>query len=545
MTTTGMTFTTLSATDPEGPTPAGPVATFDSLDPATGDVVGTHPIRSEEEVRAAVERAREAASWWAALGADGRKKHLVEWKATLTRRLQQLAHLMHRETGKPHGDALLECALAIDHIAWAASNAGKVLGRQKVSSGMLQFNQAATVEYRPLGVIGVIGPWNYPVFTPMGSIAYALAAGNAVVFKPSEYTPGVGEFLARTFEETVGHPVLQVVTGLGDTGAALCHAGVDKVAFTGSTATGKRVMAACAETLTPVVIEAGGKDALIVDEDADLEAAADATLWGACANAGQTCTGVERVYVHEKVYDDFLDRARRQGRAGARRRGAEPRSARSPCPRSSTSSAATSRTRSTAAAARVVGGVDAVGERYVQPTILVDVPEDSLAVQEETFGPTVTVAKVRDMDEAVARTNATRYGLGSTVFGKARGDGGRRPDPLGHDRGQRRDLLRRHPRAALRRRRRLRLRAHPRPRRPQGVHLRQGHRPPAVQAGDGADLLHPHRRRRGQARPGDDAAPRPQERHPRLTLRCPRTIRLRSDRSFERGDRRRIVGGRA
>ena len=170
-------------------------------------------------------------------------------------------------------------------------------------------NQAATVEYQPLGVVGVIGPWNYPVFTPMGSIVYALAAGNAVVFKPSELTPGVGGWLAATFSEVVPeHPVLQVVTGLGETGAALCRAGVDKLAFTGSTATGKKVMAACAETLTPVVIEAGGKDAVLVDEDADIDAAADAAVWGACANAGQTCIGVERVYVHERVYDEFLAR---------------------------------------------------------------------------------------------------------------------------------------------------------------------------------------------------------------------------------------------
>ena len=236
-------------------------ARFDSLDPATGDVVGTHPVHTEEEVRAAVARAREAAAWWSALSYDERDRHLSAWKGVITRRVAQLADLMHQETGKPHGDALLEAALAIDHLAWAAGHAEKVLKRRRVSPGLVMSNQAATVEYLPLGVVGVIGPWNYPVFTPMGSIGYALAAGNAVVFKPSEYTPGVGEWLARTFLETVGRPVLQVVTGFGETGAALCRAGVDKVAFTGSTATGKRVMAACAETLTPVVIEAGGKDA--------------------------------------------------------------------------------------------------------------------------------------------------------------------------------------------------------------------------------------------------------------------------------------------
>ena len=167
--------------------------------------------------------------------------------------------------GKPVGDAMLEAGLAMEHIAWAAGHAGKVLGRHRVSSGLMMVNQSASVAFKPLGVVGVIGPWNYPVFTPLGSIAYALAAGNAVVFKPSEYTPGVGAWMVQAFQDAVGRPVLQLVTGLGDTGAALCRAGVDKLAFTGSTATGKKVMAACAETLTPVVIEAGGKDSVIVD----------------------------------------------------------------------------------------------------------------------------------------------------------------------------------------------------------------------------------------------------------------------------------------
>ncbi|GAB3772552.1 aldehyde dehydrogenase (NAD+) [Nocardioides ginsengisegetis] len=400
---------------PEGAT------TFESLDPTTGDVVATHPVHTEAEVREAVARAREAAAWWSALSFDDREKHLTAWKGVVTRRLAQLADLMHRETGKPHGDATLEAALGIDHLGWAATHAGKVLKRRKVSAGLVMANQAATVEYKPLGVIGVIGPWNYPLFTPMGSIAYALAAGNAVVFKPSEYTPGVGEWLAQTFLESVGHPVLQVVTGFGDTGAALCRAGVDKVAFTGSTATGKRVMAACAETLTPVVIEAGGKDALIVDADADLDAAADAALWGACSNAGQTCTGVERVYVHEQVYDDFLARLLDQARG--LRADAQPGSQLGPITMPKQLDVIRSHIQDALdrGGRAVLGGVEAVGERFVQPTILVDVPEDSLAVQEETFGPTLTVAKVRDMEEAIERTNATRYGLGSTVFSKARG----------------------------------------------------------------------------------------------------------------------------
>ena len=392
---------------------------FDSINPATGEVVGTHPIDTREDVLAAVERAREASAWWQAIGFDGRKEYLLEWRTILTKRLPELADLIHREGGKPYGDALLEAGLAIDHLSWAAKHAKKVLGRSRVNSGLLMTNQLAYVEYKPLGVIGVIGPWNYPIFTPMGSIAYSLAAGNTVVFKPSEYTPTVGKFLADTFSEAVnGRTVFELVTGLGETGAALSTSGVNKVAFTGSTATGKKVMAACAETLTPVVIEAGGKDSLIVDEDADLGAAAEAALWCGMSNAGQTCIGTERVYVHEKVYDKFLnellDRAR-QVRPGYDDDGSYG-------PATMPSQLKIIQSHIDDAIAKggkaLLGGEGAVGDRFVQPTILAHVPEDSLAVQEETFGPTLVVNKVANMDEALRLTNATKYGLAGSVYGK-------------------------------------------------------------------------------------------------------------------------------
>ncbi|WP_370289986.1 aldehyde dehydrogenase family protein [Nocardioides sp.] len=397
--------------------------TFDSLDPRTGDVVGTHPIHTAEDVDAAVARARTSAEWWAAIGFTGRREVLDQWRGVLARRLAQLVDVVHRETGKPHGDAQLEAVLAIDHLAWVASHAPKVLGRQRVSPGLLLANQAASVEYLPLGVVGVIGPWNYPVFTPMGSIAYALAAGNTVVFKPSEHTPGVGAWLAESLKEVAPeHDLLQVVTGFGDTGTALCKAGVDKVAFTGSTATGKRVMAACAENLTPVVIEAGGKDAMLVDSDADVEAAADAACWGAFANAGQTCTGIERVYVHADVYDSFLDALTR--RARELRSGSDSNAPIGPM--TMPSQVDVVRRHIADALARggraLVGGEVPEGARAIQPTVLVDVPEDSEAVCEETFGPTVTVRKVASMDEAVRLTNAGKYGLGSSIYSASRGD---------------------------------------------------------------------------------------------------------------------------
>lgn len=399
-----------------------PVETFDSLNPANGDLVGTHPVASKADVDAAVARARDAAGWWGNLTFAERGEYLLTWRSVITRRLAQLADISHRETGKPHGDAQLEIILAIDHITWAAKHAKKVLGTSKVKSGLLMANQASTVEYKPLGVVGVIGPWNYPVFTPVGSIAYALAAGNTVVFKPSEYTPGVGQWLADTLAEVVhGRDVLQVVTGLGTTGNALCTADVDKLAFTGSGPTGKKVMAACAENLTPVIIEAGGKDSLIVDQDADIEKAAEAALWGGMANAGQTCVGTERVYVHESVFDSFMTEILTQ--AKGLRAGADAGAKIGPITMPSQLKIIKRHIDDAIAkGARVaLGGADAVGERFVQPTILTHVPEDSTAITEETFGPTLTINPVASMDEAIELTNATTYGLAGAVFSKKRG----------------------------------------------------------------------------------------------------------------------------
>ncbi|MDT0202994.1 aldehyde dehydrogenase family protein [Nocardioides sp. AE5] len=394
---------------------------FDSLNPATGEVVGTHPVDDAAAVDATVARARAMVEWWTSIGFDGRKDVLDRWRRVITHRLDELVEVVHLETGKPRPDALLEATLALDHLQWAAANAKKVLGRRRMSPGLLMANQAAQLEYRPLGVVGVIGPWNYPVFTPMGSISYALAAGNPVVFKPSEHTPGVGVWLADSLGDVLhDQSIFSVVTGFGETGAALCRADIDKLAFTGSGPTGKRIMAACAEKLIPVIIEAGGKDPLLVDEDADIAAAADAAAWGAFSNAGQTCTGVERVYVHERVYDEFLGELTRIA-SGAR--GAADGNY---GPMTMPKQLDVVRRHIDDALARggraVVGGPDAVGERFVQPTVLVDVPEDSTAVTEETFGPTVTVRKVRDMDEAVELANATTYGLGGTVFGRKRAE---------------------------------------------------------------------------------------------------------------------------
>src|ERR1700722_9587063 len=399
--------------------------TFDTLNPATSEVIATYPVFGEQDVADTVARAQAAAQWWADLGWAGRRQRLMAWKSHLTRYIGRLAELVHTETGKPLADTQLEILLAIVHIDWAARNARKVLGPRRVRSGLVAINQASTLEYQPLGVVGVIGPWNYPVLTPMGSIAYALAAGNAVVFKPSEFTPAVGEWLVRAFAQTAGRgapqPVLQLLTGDGRTGGALVTAGVDKVAFTGSAATARKVMAAAAASLTPVIAECGGKDALIVDADADLNAAADAAAWGGLSNAGQTCIGVERVYVADPVYETFL--AKLTERVAVLRPGSDEGASYGPM--TMPSQIDVIRRHLTDAVAR--GGraqpgpvEEAIDGGYVRPGILPDVPEDADAVREETFGPTITVRRVASLEEGIRLANASSYGLGASIFAGSR-----------------------------------------------------------------------------------------------------------------------------
>jgi acyl-CoA reductase-like NAD-dependent aldehyde dehydrogenase len=396
--------------------------TFDSLNPSTGAVVGTFPIHTAEDVTAAVDRARPAAIWWRELGYADRKQRLRAWRSMIANRMAEYAELIHRENGKPVYDAIGELSLVVEHLDWASGHATKVLGRRSVSSGLLAMNNSASLEYIPYGVVGVIGPWNYPVHTPMGSISYALAAGNAVVFKPSEYTPLIGKWLVDTFAEVVPEqPVFQLITGFGPTGAALCTSGVNKLAFTGSTVTGKKVMAACSADLTPVVIECGGKDAFIVASDADLEAAAEAAVWGGLSNAGQTCAGVERVYAVASVYDEFV--AKVTERASKIRGGGDEDANYGPITMPGQIDTISRHIDDAIASGghAIVGGPESVQAPFVQPVILVDVPETSSAITEETFGPTITIAKVRDEAEAVALANNSVYGLGAAVFSAKKG----------------------------------------------------------------------------------------------------------------------------
>ena len=396
--------------------------TFESINPATGEVVGIFPVTTAKEVNEAVARAQTAADQWSNLSFRKRLVVLRDWASLLTREMNTAAELIHRETGKPTSDATLEMALAIEHISWAAKYAPKVLGSQSRPVGLLMFNMSAKVQRAPYGVVGVIGPWNYPVFTPMGSIAYALAAGNTVVFKPSEFTPAIGAWLGETWKRIAPFAdIFTVVTGTPETGIALTESAVGKISFTGSTRTAKKVAATCAERMTPVVLECGGKDPVLIDRDADIKRAAEVTLWHAMSNAGQSCIGAERVYVHRDVAEKFtqtiveLAKGLKVGYEDGAHYG----------PATMPSQLKVIKSHIDDAVKRggefLIGDKNSVKDGYVQPVILRNVPEDSKAMTDETFGPTLVINTVRHMDEAVDLANSTSYGLGAAVWSKRNG----------------------------------------------------------------------------------------------------------------------------
>ncbi|KIA66193.1 aldehyde dehydrogenase family protein [Nocardia vulneris] len=388
-----------------------------SYDPRTGETVGNYAIMGAGEINRTVRGARSAEKWWAELGFSGRKRWLLDWKHDIARRAGELVEILSEETGKPEADAAIEVMLAVENLDWAARNAGRALGRHKLGSSWLSRNQRASVGYLPLGVIGVLGPWHNPVFTPMGSIAYAMAAGNTVVFKPHELTTGVGVWLADSWSRLApNQPVLQVVTGDTGTGNALCRAKVDKIAYAGSESGAREVIALCTQTMTPVVVERSGKGSMVVHVDAKLDDAAEAAVFGAMANAGQNATGIQRAYVAESVYEPFLELVAAQ--ASKLRPGADKRASYGPMILESQVEVVRKQIRDALARGgrAVVGGLDSIREPYIEPVVLTEVPEDSTAITGEGIGPVLIVNKVTSMDDAAQRINAVGTDVAVSVF---------------------------------------------------------------------------------------------------------------------------------
>jgi acyl-CoA reductase-like NAD-dependent aldehyde dehydrogenase len=399
-------------------------ATIPVENPATGQTIATVPDMDSAQVKGLVERARAAFPAWRDLGFEGRAEVLYELRRWMIDNRDRLIGTIVEENGKPPDEAMVtEVVYMADSLGFWAKKAPKYLGDERVRThSPLLLGKKVLVRYRPYGVIGVIGPWNYPLSNNFGDALPALAAGNSVVLKPSEVTPLTSLLMEEGFRAAGGTPdAFLVATGRGETGAALVdHA--DMIMFTGSTGTGKKIMARAAETLTPVSLELGGKDPMIVLKDADVERAANMAVQWAMTNSGQICMSVERVYVEEPVYDEFVSKvvdktkALRQGVPGVP--GDIDVGAMTFPPQLEKVEAHVAD--AVAKGARVLtGGKRGEGPgRFYEPTVLVDVDHTMDCMTDETFGPTLPIMKVHDEDEAVRMANDSGYGLNSSVFTK-------------------------------------------------------------------------------------------------------------------------------
>ncbi len=401
----------------------GPViehtATLQVEDPARGGVIGELPVADAAVVAAAVSRARGAQPAWAALPVRERSRTLRRARRELVRARTEILERLERETGKTRFDVVGELMGVCLDLGYLARRAPRWLATERVSARPL-LGKRAFVAYRPHGVVGIISPWNAPLNLALGDAIPALLAGNAVVIKPSELAPLGVQRAVLAMQQTLPPDVLQVVTGAGETGAALVDH-VDMICVTGSPETGRRVMERASRRLTPVLLELGGKDPMIVLRDADLERAARAAAWGGCMMTGQVCMSVERVYVEAPVAETFTQKLVDQMRAlrvGDNGPGAEIDYGAFTSPRQ-IDVVERHVEDARARGARVLCGGRRHGDGpglFYEPTVLADVDHSMLIMQEETFGPVVPVMAVRDADEALRLANDSRYGLNASVW---------------------------------------------------------------------------------------------------------------------------------
>jgi succinate-semialdehyde dehydrogenase/glutarate-semialdehyde dehydrogenase len=403
-----------------------------SFNPATGEEIGRVENASAEDVAEAVSRSRAAFVAWRRTSFSERRRVVMKAREVILDELDAIANLISAESGKPVAEAMsMEIAPVLDLMQYFARKTEKLLRPVRRGIGLYSLlGRSSKIFYQPLGVVGIIPAWNYPFAIPLGEAVMALMAGNSVVIKPSELTPLVGLKIGELFEKA-GAPkdLVQVVTGDGRTGAALVDAAPDKIMFTGSVATGKRIAKAAAENLTSVVLELGGKDPMIVFADANLELAADAAVWGAFCNAGQSCSSVERLYVEEPIAEKFT--AMLVGRAKKLKQGIGTGE--------DISIGAMSSERQLKiveehvehfrreGATIAIGGKrnEAVGELFYEPTIITNARNDMRAMQEETFGPTLPIATFKTEKEAEELANDSVFGLTASVWTRDLGKGRR------------------------------------------------------------------------------------------------------------------------
>ena len=405
-------------------TPRDRIACFD---PATLEPLGHVAVCPPAEVAARIDRARLAQRRWADTSFATRRRVLGRILDHVLESADELCRVVVRDAGKTRENAMLgEIWPVCEKLRWTMAHGERHLARERMNAGLFA-HKKAFVEYQPKGVVGVITPWNYPLQNILGPAIPALFAGNAVIVKVSEWTAWSSERFQRIFDEAFaaeGLPsdLVQVINGYGDTGEALVRGGVDLIIFTGSVPNGRRVLEASAETITPCILELGGKDAFIVCDDADLEQAAHAAMAGAFIAAGQNCLAAERMLVMDGIYDRFerrvveMVRGLRQGVPS----GEEPVDVGAMVTPAQLDIVEKLVDDAVAKGARVLVGGKRRGEgQFFAPTVLAGVTPEMSIMTEETFGPVMVLVRVRDDAEAIEIANGTQFGLGATILTKS------------------------------------------------------------------------------------------------------------------------------
>ncbi len=389
--------------------------------PADGRAVGAVPDMTPQQVHEIAAQLRAAQPAWEELAPEGRAKYVLRLLDWILDNEKRLIGLMQEETGKSWGDAQVEIAVVVDTINYFTKHAAEFLADRTVQrSGPMALTKNLRVFHRPHQLVGIITPWNGPLATPTIDGIPALMAGAAVLFKPSEVTPLTWAEVVRGWREEVkGPPVLACVTGGAAAGGAVVDE-VDMIQFTGSTATGRKIAARAGERLIPCGLELGGKDAMIVLDDADIDRATSAAVWGGLWNSGQICVSVERIYVQDNVYDEFV--AKLTDKVSALRQGMDRDGGfETEIGAMATENQVNIVERHVTDALRdgaraVTGGKRSRTGLFFEPTVLTGVNHSMACMREETFGPTLPVMRVRDEDEAIRLANDSSYGLAATVF---------------------------------------------------------------------------------------------------------------------------------
>jgi acyl-CoA reductase-like NAD-dependent aldehyde dehydrogenase len=398
-----------------------------SVNPATGEILREFQCASEAEVGAAVGRARAAQPAWNGLGLRKRIAVLRNFQHRLHEKKSEIATAITLEAGKPYAEALVtEVLVVLDAARFLIENAFRLLRDEAVPHGNLATKlKSGQLIREPYGVVGIISPWNYPFSIPATETLAALVTGNTVVLKPSELTPLVAQELQSLLRAAgVPEDVFQVVVGDGAAGSALVHSSIDKLVFTGSVATGKRIAMAAAEQLLPVVLELGGKDPMLVLDDADVDVSSSAAVWGAFVNAGQACLSVERCYVHRSLYEDFLNACVEKTKKLRVGNGMDPQTDVGPMIHERQLRIVELQVEDAKArGARVLAGgarLNEVGPNFYAPTVLADVTHEMRIMREETFGPVLPVMAFDVDDEAIRLANDSEYGLAASVWTRDR-----------------------------------------------------------------------------------------------------------------------------